>query len=128
MYEQDYADLHRGEEYTWGLREGSSNDALVRPMYTVQVGKGVVFRDLFPEDPAPERGHQPEPDPKKYEGRVIPLADIPAIIVLTERAAVVCFRFIGGRMDYAGFFGKDPTSLKWVKDLFLYYWDKGKRK
>jgi len=30
-------------------------------------------------------------------------------------------------MDYAGFFGKDPTFLNWVKELFLYYWDKGIR-
>jgi hypothetical protein len=30
-------------------------------------------------------------------------------------------------MDYAGFVGKDPAFLNGVKDLFLFYWDKGKR-
>jgi predicted transcriptional regulator len=55
------------------------------------------------------------------------LFDIPAIIALTEKEAAICFRLIGGKMDYAGFIGKDPIFLNWVKDLFLYYWDKGKR-
>jgi hypothetical protein len=32
-----------------------------------------------------------------------------------------------GRVDYAGFIGKDEIFLNWVKDLFLYYWGKGKR-
>jgi predicted transcriptional regulator len=30
-------------------------------------------------------------------------------------------------MDFAGFFGTDPKFLNWVKDLFLHYWNKGKR-
>jgi predicted transcriptional regulator len=30
-------------------------------------------------------------------------------------------------MDYAGFFGKHPDFINWVKDLFLYYWEKAKR-
>jgi predicted transcriptional regulator len=63
--------------------------------------------------------------PKNMEMRGI--SDLPAIVVVTEKAAGVCFRQIGGKMDYAGFFGFDPTFHNWVKDLFVYYWDQGKR-
>jgi predicted transcriptional regulator len=55
------------------------------------------------------------------------LFEIPAIIALTEKEAAICFHLVGGRTDYAGFFGSDSIFLNWVKDLFLYYWDKGKR-
>jgi predicted transcriptional regulator len=48
-------------------------------------------------------------------------------MAITEKEAFLCFRFIEGRVDYAGFFGKDLAFLNWVKDLFLYYWNKGKR-
>jgi len=46
---------------------------------------------------------------------------------LLKKEAAICFRLVEGRMDYAGFCGKDSIFLNWVKDLFLYYWDKGKR-
>jgi predicted transcriptional regulator len=62
---------------------------------------------------------------KNIEMRGLP--EIPAIIAMTEKEAVLCLRLISGRMDYAGFYGKDPAFLNWAKDLFLYYWDKGKR-
>jgi len=55
------------------------------------------------------------------------LPEIPAIVAITEKEAVVCFCFLEGRVDYASFFGKDLTFRNWVKELFLYYWDKGIR-
>lgn len=30
-------------------------------------------------------------------------------------------------MDYAGFFGSDQIFHDWVRDLFLYYWNRAKR-
>jgi len=44
---------------------------------------------------------------QNVEVRVLP--DISVVIYLTKREAFVCFRFIEGRMDYAGFVGKDPA-------------------
>ena len=55
------------------------------------------------------------------------LSFIPVVIVLTEKEAEICFRFIEGRMDYAGFYGNDETFREWTRDLFLHYWDKGMR-
>lgn len=54
------------------------------------------------------------------------LSDLPAIVFLTEKGGIY-FRQVGGRVDYAGFFGNHPTFLNWVKDLFQYYWERGKR-
>jgi hypothetical protein len=61
----------------------------------------------------------PLPPVKNVEVRG--LSDLPAIVFLTEKEGAVYFRQVGGRIDYAGFFGKHPTFLSWVKDLFQYY-------
>lgn len=81
-----------------------------------QIPKGAEYRILSPQSP------------KKLpnlENRT--LLDPPAIMVITEKEAVICFRLVGGKVDYAGFFGRDPAFLNWTKDLFLHYWNKGKR-
>ena len=39
------------------------------------------------------------------------LSEPPAIMVVTEKEAVICFHLVGGKVDYAGFFGKDAMFL-----------------
>jgi predicted transcriptional regulator len=46
---------------------------------------------------------------------------------MNEEMAGICFRELGARIDYAGFFGSDPVFRSWVEDLFTYYWTKGER-
>jgi predicted transcriptional regulator len=55
------------------------------------------------------------------------LSELPALVFLTEKFSAICFLQIGGKVDYAGFLGDDPTFVNWVKALFMYYWEKGKR-
>jgi predicted transcriptional regulator len=81
-----------------------------------QIPKGAEYKVLSPQPPAKL---------PNLENRT--LTNPPAIMVVTEKEAAICFRFKGGRVDYAGFFGEDPAFLNWVKDLFLFYWDKGRR-
>lgn len=81
-----------------------------------QVPEGAEYRILSPQPPVKL---------SNLENRTI--TDPPAIMVVTEKEAGICFRFKEGRVDYAGFFGKDPIFLNFVKDLFLYHWNKGKR-
>lgn len=88
--------------------------------------KGVKFKDLFPESELVALKISSEKQ-INVEGRGLPLSDIPAMIMLTEKEGAICLRFIGGRMDYSCFACKDSPFLNWVKDLFLYYWDKAKR-
>jgi predicted transcriptional regulator len=47
-------------------------------------------------------------------------------MALTEKYAAVCFRQIGGKVDYASFFGDDQEFHGWARNLFLYFWEKGK--
>jgi predicted transcriptional regulator len=115
------------ERYAWGMREREGSSAMVRPMFVEQVKRGVEFRDLFPEgSPSLDFG-KPEIKQMKSEGRTLPAADTPALVLLTEKEAIISFRFKDGRMDFAGFFGKDPTFMSWVRDVYLFYWNKGKR-
>ena len=111
------------EQFGWGIAEGTVPEHM-GPIMIEQIQKGVQFKFLIPENRL-SANISPPATPKNLEGRG--LSDLPAIVVLTEKLAGVCFLQIGGRVDYAGFFGKDPTFHNWVKDLFLYYWEKGKR-
>jgi predicted transcriptional regulator len=111
------------EEYCWGIAEGTVPENMI-PKVNEILSRGVKMRFLIPENRLMADAN-PAEAPKNVEGRS--LTDIPAIVVLTEKSAGVCFRQIGGRVDYAGFFGKDPAFHNWVKDLFLYYWERGKR-
>ena len=81
-----------------------------------QIPKGAEYKMLSPQPPVKL---------PNLENRT--LTDPPAVMVVTEKEAGICFRFKEGRVDYAGFFGKDPAFLNFVKDLFLYHWNKGKR-
>jgi hypothetical protein len=98
----------------WGI----SPEPLPQPFDVIskQIPKGVEYRILSPQPPAKF---------PNLENRT--LSDSPTVFALTEKEAAVSFRFTDGRADYAVFIGNDATFLNWVKDLFLYYWDKGKR-
>jgi len=109
-------------QFIWGSGEGVIPEPM-GPALDEQIRKGVKLRFLIPKNRLPPSASPPE-TAKTVEIRG--LSELPAIIALTEKEAGICFPIVGGRMDYAGFFGKDPTFLNWVKDLFLYYWDRGK--
>lgn len=109
------------EQYGWSLVEGHVPE-LMGPIMNERAMKGLKMRFLIPESALVVTA---DSSVRNVEARGLP--DIPVIIALTEKEAAVCFRLIGGRMDYAGFYGNDPVFLNWAKDLFLYYWDKSKR-
>ena len=103
------------EQFGWGIAEGTIPEQM-GPIMDEQIRKGVKLRFLIPETRLTSETPQ-----------IRGLPDLPAIVALTEKEGTVCFRQVGGRVDYAGFFGKHPTFLNWVRDLFLYYWEKGKQ-
>jgi len=111
------------EQYAWGLVEHGRGPELMGPIMNERIRKGVKVKMLIPESFLSTA----IPPVKVPNCEVRGLSDIPAIMAVTEKEAAVFFSLVGGRTDYAGFYGKDPIFLNWVKDLFLYYWDKGKR-
>ena len=55
------------------------------------------------------------------------MEDLPFNVVMSEKEAGISFQFTDGRVDYVSFVGTALVFVSWVKDLFLYYWDKGNR-
>ncbi len=111
------------EQYGWGIAEGTIPQQM-GPIMNDLLQKGLKLRMLIPEKRLATETNPPALA-KNFEARG--LAELPAIVFLTEKEAGICFLQLGGRVDYAAFYGKDPAFLNWIKDLFLFYWDKGKR-
>jgi len=94
----------------------------IRHILVESIPRGVKYKFLFhkryihaaPIFPGMERA---------VEWRAI--EDIPVNFVISEKEAGISFCLPDGKTDYAGFFGKDPTFISWVKDVFQYYWTKG---
>jgi predicted transcriptional regulator len=107
------------KQYGWGLAEGVVPE-LMGPLMVQRLMQGLKFKFVIPNSRLPPTS---EIDNMEIRG----LSEIPLVIALTEKEAAVCFRSSGGRMDYTGFYGNDPVFLSWAKDLFLYFWEKGKR-
>jgi predicted transcriptional regulator len=108
------------KQYGWGLAEGVVPELMV-PLMVQRLMQGLKFKFVIPNSRLP-------PNPSEINNMEIRgLPEIPLVIALTEKEAAVCFRSSEGRMDYTGFYGNDPAFLKWAKDLFLHFWEKGKR-
>jgi predicted transcriptional regulator len=112
------------EQYGWGIAEGTVPEQMI-PIMNQQFQKGLKFKMLMPEKRL-SAALTPPAIAKNFEARGLP--ELPAIVFLTEKEAGVCFFQVGGKVDYTAFYGKDPAFLTWVKELFLYYWEKGERK
>ena len=108
------------EKYAWAMGEkvlDSLGPAMSRP-----ISKGVKFRFMGFDSRLPNFNHVPgEPH---FELRT--LTDVPITIVYTEKEACICLPSTEGRMDYAAFHSKDQIFVNWARELFIYYWDKGK--
>jgi predicted transcriptional regulator len=110
------------EQYMWG--GGPEQPLNIRPILGENIPKGATYKFLFPKRFISTR-QLPSEMARAVEWRS--MEDLPVNIILTEKGAGICFLLIGGKADYIGFGGRDPMFMNWVKDLFLYYWDKGKR-
>lgn len=114
--------ISSSEKYLWiiGERPLSFLDSKIGK----QVHEGLTIRLMFDES---NRKHFEDiPETKGiFEKKVIPV--MPATLVLNEKFAGVNLLSIDGRADNAVFYGKDPAFLRWATDLFLYYWEQGKR-
>jgi len=87
------------------------------------VQKGVPVKVLFDEEN--KEYYQKYIENKYFEKRVIPT--IPAVMVISEKCATINFLPLDNRQDMKTLYGQDPKILKWASDLFLHYWDQGKR-
>jgi len=54
---------------------------------------------------------------------------IDLVLYMSEKeVAILAFPLKNGRFDFFGFSATDESSLKWCRDLFMYYWERGETK
>ncbi len=111
------------KRYFWALVPGPGSE-LLGPTVHEQKLRGVDFRFAVPAEAFPPKAPSPGAEPD-FELRG--LREIPAILAATDEDGFVSFPPVSGRWDYAGFYGKDPKFLQWTKDVFLHFWEQGKR-
>jgi predicted transcriptional regulator len=88
-----------------------------------KIQKGVLIKAIFDERNL--QYYQKIPETKGVlEKRVV--NQIPATMLVSEKSAAINLASIDGREDSVVFYGKDATFLNWAKDLFEYYWERGK--
>ena len=85
--------------------------------------KGVQVKLLFDENS--RKFYDNIPEKRNFEKRVVPT--IPAIMLLNEKMAGINILPTDKRGDSMVLYGSDPKLLKWADDLFLYFWEQGKR-
>jgi predicted transcriptional regulator len=110
------------EKYVWGLGDRAMES--VGQAMAKSFTSGVKFRFMFHESLLPKYKPMLNEMPS-IEKRT--LSAIPAMIFCTEKEAAICLPTTEGRLDYAGFFARDPMFVNWVKELFEFYWNKGQR-
>ena len=88
-----------------------------------KIGKGITVKVIFEER---NLGfYQKIPETKGVlEKKVVDR--IPATMLINEKSAAINLTSIDSREDSTLFYGKDMAFLNWAKDLFEYYWERGK--
>jgi predicted transcriptional regulator len=109
------------DKYMWG--GGAEQPLNIGSALIEGAPKGVKYKFLFPKRFIPQE--TPPELAAAIEWRSF--EDMPVNIVLSEKEAGISFCLLNGKADYVGFIGKDSVFVNWVKDLFLYYWEKGKK-
>jgi predicted transcriptional regulator len=108
------------EKYMWG--GGVEQPLNIRAAVKENIPKGIKYRFLFPERFIPRETALPIQVAEWRSSE-----ELPANFCMNEREAGISFSYIDGRVDYTSFIGTDPLFIGWVRDLFLYYWDRGSR-
>ena len=54
---------------------------------------------------------------------------IDLVLYMSENeVAILAFPLKNGRFDFFGFSATDDNALRWCRDLFMYYWERGETK
>jgi predicted transcriptional regulator len=114
--------IREADQYMWA---GAAEQPLtIRPILQESIPRGVKYKFLFHKQYIPAAPTLPGME-RAVEWRAI--EDITVNFVISEKEAGISFCLRDGKTDYAGFFGKDPIFMNWVKDVFQHYWAKGTR-
>jgi predicted transcriptional regulator len=110
------------EKYMWG--GGAEQPLNIRDSLQLGISKGVKYKFLFPRRFIPKELTIPG---LAQAAEIRSFEDLPFNVAMNEKEAGISFQFADGRVDYVSFVGVDPVFVNWVKEVFLYYWEKGNR-
>lgn len=110
------------EEYICRLTDKHLN--IIYPNLQAAADRGVDFRLLEPLEVEPTPGS--EIKPRVVPSRTRGLDQIPVFLAFSEKeVAAIAFPHERNNFDYQGFSSKSPDAIKWCRDVFEYYWEKG---
>lgn len=87
------------------------------------VNKEVAVRLIV--DAANAKFYENAPATKSFEMRIVPA--VPAVMLVSEKAAGISLPSLDNRGDNAVFYGESQKIVNWACDLFLYFWQQGKQ-
>jgi predicted transcriptional regulator len=124
--------VREAKEYVWLMADQILASAL--PLIKEAVNRGVAIKKILPRnvnipegilalanDPAFERAARAH----KLESRYLDRVDV--VVFVSEKAATFGFPSLDGKFDYLGFCSRDETAHKWLKSMYLHYWNLAKR-
>ena len=113
------------EEYIWRITDKRLN--IIYPDVQEAADRGVEYRRIEPTE-VNESPHVSILPPIK-PGSVRGVESIPIFLAMSEKEiGGLAFPQLNNEFDYIGFTSKSPEALKWCRDLFQYYWDRGTEK
>ena len=96
------------------------------PLFESAVKRGLTMRTLMPESmgrPDLPESYLPHYDEADMKHMLLGRSESIAFVgVISEKAAVIGFPTIEGKMDYMAFYTKNDVGHRWCNDLFMYYW------
>ena len=129
--------FENAKEYVWVMHDRYLMNIL--PLSADALRRGVKFRTLDTPPKEPDRGIDParpsyitEADEElfveawqdgKIDARNYETIDI--FLYVSEREAVIAFPLGNGSFDYLGFYSGDQAMLRYCRDLFDFYYEKG---
>ena len=79
----------------------------------------LMLEDFQPRAPAALRTWDPRPE-------IRTIHYVPADLMYSEKAALVVFRKLDGKLAYDSLVGEDTATRSWVRDLFAYGWERAR--
>ena len=119
--------IREAEQYVYRLTDRYIVTAI--PVWEEAIKKGVEFRLLEPIDiilpPDFDNGPVLREALRTGQFKNNVVDEVKLFLAFSEKeVAAICLPGVDGKMDYRGFSSKDESAIKWVYDIFDYYWRK----
>ena len=114
--------IREADEYLWMMSDQvlASTKPLIEELTKKRTTK---TRLILPDELLTPPGFTPVPTVAgRNENKTLKQIDVS--MVISEKEALLAFRFKDGKMDFRAFSVVEPLSLNWCKELYLYYWSK----